>query len=77
MPASQGKVRVHNLPTRPVQCRYPVPDPGGSPKWLLRVAETAYIATTAGGRTTNGAGQAILAGKWRCIRLSQDPSRPS
>ena len=46
MPASQGKVRVHNLPTRPVQCRYPVPDLGGSPKWLLHVVETARIATT-------------------------------
>lgn len=38
LPASQGKVRVHSLATRPVQCRYPVPDPGGSPKWLKQPA---------------------------------------
>ena len=47
------------------------------PTAALGVAETARVATPAGGRTTDRIGQAILAGKWCCLRLSQDPSRPS
>lgn len=31
-----------------------MPDPGDSPKWLLRLAETAYIATPAGGERLIG-----------------------
>lgn len=63
LPASQGKVRVHNPPARPVQRRYPVPDPEGSPQWLLRLAETTCVVTTTGGLTAGRVGQAVLAGK--------------
>lgn len=52
-----------------VSCRDPLLGYGRSLKWLLRMAKAAPIAIGVRGWAAERAGQAILAGKWRRLRL--------